>query len=592
MKNTSLIEQKSIEILKSALLPTEYIDCSQIKEGDKGVSWDGELLIHSSKNWTTSDVHRIPIQIKSTTRKKITNKDNIPFSVELDHLKNYYHEGGILYFYILIDDKNNTHKIYFNSSLTFDLAVLISNSKNNKSKMILNVFPEGNSAEIMVIMRDFITNRPKQMNLIEKNVNAYNFNIRNKNHEGLLIPFYYPKNEKDPLTYMTKSSHYVYGKIPGTNYEELICKANNIVVKQSIPVPIYIDKKKYFNNYFVIRKNGKEFVRIEDFLTICPPNNNLSTIKVNIHGLINRQIKATEFIVNMFENKGFNIGNDFLPYEGDPGIELDNLKQRLTIMKLHKKALKNFDVIDELNYDSMNETDFKSMDALTRAALLQQKVIFNDIKEQLLYGPITIGNLRINVWAERDNNSYKIESFNHGRPIANFSQDDITKKHPDPVPYCVLLTADDYAFSSNLNFNKIYNDITSGKWSETALSHIVIAMLEMIKGYDLCGNKNTALFSLIHRVCKYLSAKDSLDKTIMLINRMQITIRKRKLNKKEIEEITRTLEDEKNIENKCALNILLNNKEEALKLYNSMNKKTKAIFTNYPIYFLLRKDNI
>lgn len=587
MISNNWIEEKSIEIVKKSLLKTKLIDCSQINIGDKGVSWDGNILVFSNKKRNKNDVRIIPVQIKGTT--KHIPKKKAYFVLDIEHVKNFYRNGGILFFCVYLNENNENHKIYYSSLLASDLWHLISKSCNNKVKIPLDEFPEENVSEIMIIIKNYIINWPKQTYMIGQRANSKDFSMLLNRYERIKIPFSVPNNVDDHLTFLTRDNHYIYGHVTSHNFDKLIGKGK-ISFLHEYPLPVCVNEKKYYNSYKVLRKNGKEHIFIGDILTIhAPDKDSKCELSIDIHGKLEHQLKSTKFIIDLYDSKNIKIGDMLLPLVGDFDKEINKLRSRLYTIEANKQALEMMDVWEELDYDKMKEIDQKSLDALTKAMLFNQKVDFENQDNPLLYGPLFLGNLRINLWATKGQKHYSVVSFNEEKTIALFKDTD--KKHENPVlvPYCVFLSAEDYAYSSNLDFNKIYSTIEKGKWSEIAMEHILNALLEMIKAYDIFPKRKKELYSLMNRVCDYIVKQNIIDEIIMFINKMQILKRERDLKNREIKKVKAYLTQSNVAENRCALNLLLNNIKQAKEEFNSMKEEDKKRFANYPIYYFFDK---
>ena len=81
----------------------------QFNSGDKEMSWDGYIDIFKENNGDLSKKNfddRIPVQIKGhiDEKQRYINKDKITYAVELDDLRAYRTEKGVLYFQIFLFD--------------------------------------------------------------------------------------------------------------------------------------------------------------------------------------------------------------------------------------------------------------------------------------------------------------------------------------------------------------------------------------------------------------------------------------------------------------------------------------------------------
>ena len=90
----------------------------QFNSMDKERSWDGYIDIFKVNNGDQSKKNaddRVPVQIKghNDEKKRYINKKRIRYKVELDDLRAYSTEKGVLYFQIFLCD--NQREIFYTS---------------------------------------------------------------------------------------------------------------------------------------------------------------------------------------------------------------------------------------------------------------------------------------------------------------------------------------------------------------------------------------------------------------------------------------------------------------------------------------------
>ncbi|NIK74985.1 hypothetical protein FHS15_000083 [Paenibacillus castaneae] len=114
---------------------------ANIKTGDKVISFDGEISVFSSNSETVSSlVETIPVQVKGTQVKRFSI-DTRPFSIEVDHLKNYYNREGVVFLVVEIEVSAElaiSCKVFYKQLLTKELYDLIQlcDKRNQKNKRI------------------------------------------------------------------------------------------------------------------------------------------------------------------------------------------------------------------------------------------------------------------------------------------------------------------------------------------------------------------------------------------------------------------------------------------------------------------------
>ena len=131
--NSTAIEKTAVSHLNLAITQCEFLR-SGINDNDKTPSFDGYIELYSKAGNKKSDlIGRCDIQVKGKTIANKKFKDNINYPAEVDDLKNYFKNGGVIYFVVGIKKKNsNQHQIYYSSLLPFDLKQIITQLKPNQ----------------------------------------------------------------------------------------------------------------------------------------------------------------------------------------------------------------------------------------------------------------------------------------------------------------------------------------------------------------------------------------------------------------------------------------------------------------------------
>ena len=133
-KNSTLIEQTAITKLKDALARTGIVN-AQIPEHDTTISWDGELQIYEAGESFSKSLlkGRIPVQVKGTVVKSFPTKSYATFQADVNDLKNYLNDGGVLFFVVQLRDFDD-YRIYYAPLLPIDLRKLLNRLEPVKAK--------------------------------------------------------------------------------------------------------------------------------------------------------------------------------------------------------------------------------------------------------------------------------------------------------------------------------------------------------------------------------------------------------------------------------------------------------------------------
>ena len=160
MKNTKRIEESATTALKSALLKCPILD-AYIDSNDKTPSWDGTVFVYKSEDQKKENIKgRVPIQVKGT--EKIFVSDVATFSCSTVDLRNYYHDGGCIFFLVSVVPATGEHKIFYASLLVVDLDKILKSAKAQGTYSIrLKLFPENDPKEMAHIFLSFTSNAHK-----------------------------------------------------------------------------------------------------------------------------------------------------------------------------------------------------------------------------------------------------------------------------------------------------------------------------------------------------------------------------------------------------------------------------------------------
>lgn len=109
----------SVKIEKGAILTLKriiYLHGNMnelLKEDDKEPSWDGDILIYSSEDLQVENIiYKIPTQVKGKNDEKLLKRSGITYPVAYKNLRNYFNDGGVCYFVIIISDDGEKANIF------------------------------------------------------------------------------------------------------------------------------------------------------------------------------------------------------------------------------------------------------------------------------------------------------------------------------------------------------------------------------------------------------------------------------------------------------------------------------------------------
>lgn len=585
--NTKRIEESATTALKTALLRCPILE-SYIESNDKTPSWDGTVFVYKSTEMNKENLTgRVPIQIKGTDRP--IKSDTASFSCNVADLKNYYNDGGCIFFLISVDLNTGESRIFYKTLLVVDLDKIIRNAKKQKHFTIhLNAFPTEVN-EISNIFFEFTDNAHKQMAFIGKEIPTFESLEAN----GVEISSLTFTASGIGLTlneiprFLSTHDFYLYAKIKGLDVDIPIDKVTNAIVSKPVKADVRVKDRSFFPEYQVIYENGKPLIRIGKGISVdIGANNSRITVHTDRPDTLSDFITETEFFLEMVEQGEFTLNGVTLPLNGASLPDFQERKMVLKYCKDVKKMLDYLGVTEELNINNLSDNDRKNLSNFTGAILYNRKIGFPNIDKNQFYGGFVIANLVIWIWANRQpDGMYKIENFFKERHnIALFAEEDVNLKKPIPVSQFVLLDKQGLIHISNMNYEIIYEDISQTPISPEYCTKVNFLVLDMIGAYDNQIKKDEKLLDLAEKICEWLrNIQSEIDPEILLLNRLQITKRRRALSMSEVVALVKLTEGEYSMATKCGAYLLLDNDNDAQICFDKLSIFEQKEFLKYPI---------
>lgn len=537
MKNNKRIEESATTALKSALLKCPILD-AYIDSNDKTPSWDGTVFVYKSANQKKENIKgRVPIQVKGTEKSFASNVAT--FSCSTVDLRNYYHDGGCIFFLVSVVPATGEHKIFYASLLVVDLNKILKSAKTQGSYAIrLNEFPKNDPKEIAHIFLSFTSNAHKQSSFIGKDL----LSIEELERKGTKIESLTFNTSglgldvRDLPHFISTHSFYLYAKPEGIDIEIPIDKITDAIVSNSVNGEIKVKNKTYFNSYTIQYVKGTPTIKIGNCLSLfLSQKEGKSSLSFKPSGTLSEFIKDASFFLDILENREVSINGAKIFFDAPTTIDITSRRNSLSYYKDVKKTLDLLGVTEELLIDSISQQDEVNIRSFVEAILFNRKIGFKNMTEKVFYGPFKIANLVVWIWAEQNQEGkYSIENFFSPHHITMFTLDD--KEHRNPIPVSQFLFLDKSAFvhTSNMNYDLIYRDIVQNELKPEIVNRYIFWLLDILSAYDELKKKDSSLLIFAEKVCDWIRGKNLVDENIMLLNKIQIVKRRRKLSSSEV----------------------------------------------------------
>lgn len=597
MPHTKRIEELAINALETALLRCPFLE-AYIGSNDKTPSWDGNVLVYRSTNGQKKDIlGKVPIQVKGT-EKQYEEKENVAFSAEVVDLKNYYNDGGIVYFLVSVDPFTSTHKIFYSSLLTYDLDYILKIAEGQDTYSIqLSIFPENSSNEMATIFMSFLQNRPRQMSFIGKEIlsleklEGNGASIESISFGATGIGF----KQEDIESFITTHDFYLYAKLKGLDVDVPVDKVTNAILCKEISKTVTVNGVVYYDSYSAIFKKGKAIFRIGRSMQFLPQNyNEKATLKFTPKGTLSERLKDIAFVIDALKNKGFSLNGIDIPFNNVEEKYIENYQERYKYLLDVKKMLELLGVTEELQCDSLSRQDETNIYNFVGCILYKRHIGFPGLDATVIFGPFNIGNLSIQIWASKhEDGYYDIDNFFNPHSIVCFDPSDESKQ-PIPISQYVVLKKEAFEHSSNMNYERIYESIVSSPRSAMFFNEALLLVLEMLKGYDAQKVKDNALLDLADRLCDWICEEDDTTyPALMNLNKLQIVKRKRDFTLDELVTLAELKKAGYPANVRCGAYILIGDQDNAQKCFDEIDCDARSDFIEYPIcYFAKLKNSV
>lgn len=152
--NSARIERLATGAIRDRIIKKTDCLTPDISEGDKGISWDGQIFLYEPHEDSTKSnfCGRIPVQVKGHEWDG-PYPETIKFDAEVADLRNYMLDGGVLYFVVYLSNSGEDHCIYYNTLTPEKLKTVLSECRDTqkKKRIVLERFPEDGDTIIQVV---------------------------------------------------------------------------------------------------------------------------------------------------------------------------------------------------------------------------------------------------------------------------------------------------------------------------------------------------------------------------------------------------------------------------------------------------------
>ena len=554
---------------------------------DKEMSWDGNIWIFKDINGNQDKSNyddKIPVQIKGhiDEKREYIDKQRITYPVELDDLEVYFQDRGVLYFEVFMSKDGKTREIFYASLFPVKLKYYLEKAEHKRNRKTINVAfvkMERNPDVFYNIAKQFSNESKKQGFGHEQIVqSAIKFEDINK-VTAISASAVGASNDIEFMKRLGDGDVVFYAAIEGSPLKVPLewHEEDLHFLWKEINRGVYVSDKRYYENY-KIRISSK------DEITFIPSDNiaiDLKKGKLNINP--KTEIKTlrndAEFLLAVMEYSGFKTANTFFPFKNIEKEERLREKLQFYIELDDTLSMIEFEysrTFKEISEESIN--DFFKIISVKKGQVnnlfAENAHIFN-WKIDDKYVPVA-------VFINRDGGENRLFNAIYTKKYQASVCDCNGNYFEVPLYSCidVHVLANLYEYKYGYFYEQIDEAVINEETSETLNN----SALKLIQVYD--ENKDEEMLKIALYTINKLKAVLG-GNPYYLINELQIKKRQGKIETKDKTSLMAI--DSDNLQLLCAKNILLEDRQEAIKYYESMTEEEKIFFSDFPIYILYQE---
>lgn len=580
------IEKIAVNEIEEVILNADLL-YPNINKGDKEPSFDGFVYAYRNNKKTKDCLEcRVPVQVKGKIESD-QSKREIKYPIEISDLRNYLNEGGVVYFVVYISEDKSKKTIYYTELAPLKIEGILKEAKEAKTKSIkLKRFPNKKDS-VEAIFLNYEINKKHQFSFIGNKL----FSIEElKNTDRIeeikiMMPVIGNKPPEDNLYDL---DIYLYAKLKGSNIFQPVLETPGVVFANvNKKKDIRVGDKTYYNNIQLYSDSkGMKITRIGNSISITEnaEDEDKRAFLFDIVDDLDKALIDLEFFIEFAKKGECYIGELKYLFPGEiDDSKVENYKNTLQRLQDFKTLLKYLNINKQVKIKSLKQDEYNSIYFLKKA--LVDKSIIHGLNPNLkALTKVVIGDINLMLFFDRFDkkkpDTYRIYDFFTNKIHLTYTDSEKKKYF---ISQFTCLNKDDFLECDNIVYNNILKSIKEVGTNNINILYTNNLMLELIKAYDV--KSNIVYLDAAKKIGKWLK-KDSnkqLDEEIIELNLLQIVKRKRKFTKKEIDVLKNIALNGKNNFYKFAAYLLLEDKENYIRLYNRLTNKEKDSFMEFPI---------
>ena len=582
--STEKTEARAINSLKRVI--DDHLDMTYLfNDNDKEMSWDGHIWLFEPDGATHSKsdaIARIPVQIKghNDSARKYINKKTITYSVDVDDLRLYATEKGVVYFQIFIDVPNTS--LFYISLFPSKLADYLeqANRKNKKSIRIPFVRLDKNPDKLFGILLQFNSESQKQGTahtpLVENRIKLKDLSkVKEVN-----LSVVGAKSVYEAFMRIASGDACLYGKLEGDQYERPIQwndKAK-FIWESEVSEPIRVGDNVYYVKYRTeIDGNGKRII-------IPSPNVSLdlgeNRIDYKYLSTIQELYNDARFVLALLHEKSFYLGDRHIRYKDFDDVH--EFEKKLHFIIDLYETLNIIDLTIDNPFVKHEKEKIKQLIYLINLRLSKPQS-----KDGVVYRliPWKYGEKYYPLILKDDGTSVELFSSLYSKDLGLFVGDENDRENKKMYRIPRFMAEDPEVLANLLEcrYDSFLEQINDAEINDITYEQIINRTLVLINVYDINGD--IEFLSLAEKMLERLN--DYKPQNYITLNQLQI-----KKRKKGLDEDDKAILMEMNSGDVYTLfgkYVLLEDKTAAEQYLSQFSPEEKERYKSYPIYTLFSR---
>lgn len=363
--NSVKVELLSVGHLR--LLIDMYSSMRQfINDSDKEPSWDGFIYTYKEQSQKVEDIeYRVPVQVKGKNDEKLLKKQTVQYPVEYKHLRNYFKDGGVFYFVVVISDDGEKFSVFYNALTPIKLQSLLSDKAEKRPDQTKNItllrLKKNDNKELYRLLCQF-AHDSKEQGVGELIRNSINF--EDMGRLSAIRSVSYTKDNRETLSQINQGEICLFGRLS----DEDIWRPFSFDLQKRLELHsgVEIDKevgigREVFYKSFTVESNGKkEKLRLSENLAIEVEAGKLDfSAKADLECTEN----DVNFIKAMANGKAILMEGQPLVNYADFSLE-NGLEERLLNFEKAMRALRTIQFMPKKRIDAFDEENWRALERL------------------------------------------------------------------------------------------------------------------------------------------------------------------------------------------------------------------------------------